>query len=357
MAILSPVNLVRSRGLGFVDQTSRDVRFVAGLLKKQPFHALVQVTNRCNMRCSFCGFWPNGVAPKLEMTVADYQRLAAQMAELGCFLVSVEGGEPLLRPDIVEIVRAFGQRHVPVLYTNGWFMNAPKAHELFDAGLAQVGVSIDFPDAARHDKKRRLEGAFDQAWRAIDALLAQAPHGSAQVHVMTILMQENQDDLETLLKMSAARGVGHCVTLISTDGFRRAKNEQDQLPEQAVAQSYSAHLLDLWQRYPHFRALRDYLQQMDAFLGQQSMPTCHAGEQSFNIDHLGNVSPCIERIDSMAGNVREQALSEILAKMRGLEAVARCQDCWTLCRGFAQNLGQGASVRSLLDLGSRLRSK
>ena len=228
----------------------RDLRFAHGILARHPLQVLLQVTNRCNMRCSFCDFWPNGVAPKLELTVADYQRIAQEMAELGCFIVSVEGGEPLLRPDIIEIVRAFGKQHVPVLYTNGWFVNEAKARGLFEAGIAQIGVSIDFVDAARHDQKRRLAGAFEQAWRAVDLLREVAPHGGAQVHVMSIVMQENQHEIEQLLQMSAARGVGHCLTLLSTDGFRRGKSVDDQLPNETGANSIGQHLLELWRRYP-----------------------------------------------------------------------------------------------------------
>ena len=345
-------SVAKPQGLPFFQQTSRDVRFLTGLLRKKPFNVLIQVTNRCNMRCSFCDFWSNSVSPKLELKVADYQRIAAEMAKLGSFLVSVEGGEPLLRPDIVEIVLAFSARHVPVLYTNGWFVTEEKARGLFEAGIAQVGVSIDFPDAQRHDAKRRLNGGYDRAWQAIDTLLAHAPHGGAQVHVMTVLMKENQQDLEALLKLSAARGVGHCVTLLSTDGFRRGKSADDQMPDATL----SAMLLDLWQRYPHFRAFRNYLEHMDTFITRGTMPTCHAGEQSFNIDHVGNVSPCIERIDSIVGNVRDASLMDIVANLKGLASVAACQDCWTLCRGFSQSLGQGASVKSLIDLGSRMRS-
>jgi MoaA/NifB/PqqE/SkfB family radical SAM enzyme len=347
----------------FFSKTARDLRFVAGVLRQRPFNVLVQVTNRCNMRCSFCDFWPNGIAPKLELTLADYQRIAAELAQVGCFLVSVEGGEPLLRPDIVEIVQAFAHKHLPVLYTNGWFMTPDKARALFAAGVTQVGVSIDFPDAARHDAKRRLAGTFERAWQAIDMLREAAPHAGAQVHVMSIVMQENLAGLETLLQMSAARGVGHCITLLSTDGFRRGKSSDDQLPD--AEQSLSAKLLDLWQRYPHLRTFRDYLAHMDAFLQRDAspnhepnrMPTCHAGEQSFNIDHQGNVSPCIERIDATVGNVREHALPHLIAKMHNLPEVARCQDCWTLCRGFANALGQGASKQALLDLGRRMHSQ
>ena len=343
-----------TRPVQFLHKSARDLQFVGGLLRKRPFNVLVQVTNRCNMRCSFCDFWPNGIAPKLELTLADYQRISTELAQTGCYLVSVEGGEPLLRPDIVDIVQTFAQHHLPVLYTNGWFMTPDKARALFAAGVTQVGVSIDFPDAARHDSKRRLAGTFDRAWQAIDMLREAAPHQGAQVHVMTIVMQENWQALETLLQMSAARGVGHCITLLSTDGFRRGKSTDDQLPQGEV--SLTAHLRDLWQRYPHLRTFRDYIEHMDDFLHKQNMPTCHAGEQSFNIDHVGNVSPCIERIDSTVGNVRDTPLPELIAKMQNLAAVAKCQDCWTLCRGFAQSLGQGASKNALLDLAGRMRS-
>lgn len=349
-----------AQGLNFWQQTSRDLRFVYGLIAKHPFQVLLQVTNRCNMRCSFCDFWPNGISPKLELSLSDYQRIAKELADLGCFIVSVEGGEPLLRPDIVEIVQAFAERHVPVLYTNGWFVNEQKARDLFEAGVAQIGVSIDFPDAAKQDEKRRLKGAFEQAWRAVEMLRDIAPHGGAQVHVMSIIMQENHNELEQLLQMSAERGVGHCFTLLSTAGFRRGKNQVDKLPDHfanAKNQAIGTQLLDLWQRYPHLRSFRDYLAGIELFLQNGVLPTCHAGEQSFNIDHVGNVSPCIERIDATVGNVRDESLASIIAKMKGLSQVAHCQDCWTLCRGTAQALGQGSSLRSQLDLNQRFRSK
>ena len=70
----------------------RDARFAIGLLRRKPFQVLLQVTNRCNMKCSFCDFWPNGVTPAEELSIADYKALEAQLSELGTFLVSIEGG-------------------------------------------------------------------------------------------------------------------------------------------------------------------------------------------------------------------------------------------------------------------------
>ena len=329
---------------------TNELRFALGVLARKPFQCLVQVTNRCNMQCSFCDFWPNGAPSREELTVKDFNRLAGELAELGCFLVSIEGGEPFVRPDLVDIVRAFGARHLPLLYTNGWYVDEAKARALFDAGLTQVGVSIDFPDAARHDAKRGWPGAFDKARRALEVFRNVAPHGGKQVHVMTVLMKDNQDHLEAMLELSKSLGVGHCFTLLSAKGFRRGHS--DALPTRPLSDQLAA----AWQRHPHMRMFRDYLDGIDAFREGGEMPRCRAGVQSFNIDHVGNVAPCIEKIDRVAGNVRRERLPDIVARMRELPEVAGCQDCWTLCRGFGQVMGQGGGVKGWSDLAGRMRS-
>ncbi len=328
----------------------RDLRFTLGLVRRRPFSVLLQVTNRCNMKCDFCDFWPNGVSPKEELSIEEYGRIEEQLAGIGAFLVSLEGGEPFVRPDLVEIVRTFGVRHLPVLYTNGWYVTPENARELFDAGLANVGVSIDYPDAERHDRRRATPGAWEQAWRAVEALRDAAPHGGRQVHAITVLMEDNAADLEGLLRQSEARGVGHVVTLLSTWGFRRAPGAR--MPAKGVSEP----LLDLWTRYPHFRIFRDYLEGIDAFLSGGEIPTCRAGRQSFNIDHVGNVSVCIEMIGRPVGSVRSATLADLLEKMRNDTEVPSCQRCWTLCRGFAQTMGNGGSLAGWKDLGGRMRS-
>ena len=104
------------------------------------------------------------------------------------------------------------------------------------------------------------------------------------------------------------------------------------------------------------RMFRDYLDRLDVFLEGGELPRCRAGEQSFNIDHIGNVAPCIEKIDRIAGNVRREPLRDIVARMRDLPEVRGCKDCWTLCRGVGQVMGQGGSLRSWSDLAARMRS-
>ena len=338
-------------------QLKKDAAFGLGILRGRPFQVLIQVSNRCNMKCSFCDFWPN-VAPRAqELSAAEYARIADELSELGTFLVSVEGGEPLLRPDILEVVSAFAKQHVPVLFTNGWHINPERAKALFASGLVHASVSIDYARAEQHDRKRGLPGTWERAWRAVATLRDAAPHGGKQVHVMTVLMKDNAADLEALLQQSAKLGVGHQVTLLSTAGFRRKPGTpgENELPPPGTGEA----VLALWRRYPHLRYFRDYFARMDAFLGEGELPVCRAGVQSFNIDHVGNVSPCIEKIDLVAGNVRQESLPDIhrrLVAQAEQDVIAGCRDCWTACRGFVSALGDGGTVQGFRDMSARMRS-
>jgi MoaA/NifB/PqqE/SkfB family radical SAM enzyme len=333
-------------------QMKKDAEFAAGLLRKKPFSCLLQITNRCNMECSFCDFWPNVAPKKDELTAAEFARIADELAGLGTFLISIEGGEPFVRPDLVDIVRALSKKHITALFTNGWYVTPEKAKALWDAGLTHADVSIDYPDAARHDAKRRLAGATERAWAAVEMFRDTAPRGGKQVHVMTVLMEDNWLDLEPLLQQSASRHVGHQVTLLSTGGFRRGKGP-DKLPPPKAADE----LVRLWDRYPHLRYFREYFEKMEPFLAGSPMPTCHAGAQGFNIDHVGNVAPCIEKIDEPVGNVRTDSLATLHGRLLAKQGeIASCQACWTACRGIQQIAGGGGNTRAWLHLGTRMRT-
>jgi MoaA/NifB/PqqE/SkfB family radical SAM enzyme len=342
----------RGTALPSLEVLARDARFAAGLALKRPFNCLLQVTNRCNLTCSFCDFWPNPAPKGQELTLAEMDRLAGELSELGTFLVSIEGGEPFVRSDLDGIIRAFSRRHITALFTSGWFVTADAARALWDAGLTHASVSIDFPDAARHDEKRGMPGTFERAWRAVDRFRDTAPRGGAQVNVMTVLMDENWRDMEALLSMTKEHGVGHQVTLVSADGSRRGK-----AGSAAPPLGTSAHMTALWDKYPHVRFFRDYFDRIDAFLSGGPMPVCRAGSQSFNVDHVGNVSSCIERIDRPVGNLREAPLRELHRRLLAEQSeIARCQDCWTACRGLQQAVGAGGAVSTWVDLARRTRT-
>jgi len=293
-----------------LDVLQKDLRFAAGIAARRPFNCLIQVTNRCNMRCSFCEFWPNAAPRREELTLEELAGVSRQLRAMGCFLVSLEGGEPFVRKDLVDVVRIFSQ------------------------------------------DQRGLASTSERAWRAVEVLAEAAPRGGQQVNVMTVVMENNWQDIEALLQQTQRLGVGHQLTLLSTGGTRRGKNGDAMPPPEAAK-----HLTEVWARYPHLRFFRDYFEQMHSFLEGGSMPTCRAGAQSFNIDHVGNVSSCIERIGEPVGNIRDATLQTLWRRMLDeQETISACQQCWTACRGLQQAMGQGGALRGWVDMTRRTRT-
>jgi cyclic pyranopterin phosphate synthase len=147
----------------------------------RPLHDLrISVTDRCNFRCPYCMpkevFGP-GYAflrdPQL-MSAAELIRIARAFVALGVEKIRLTGGEPLLRPDLPELIRAIKHDlRVPVaaLTTNGWLLERA-APALRAAGLDRLNVSVDSLDDA---VAGRLNGqGFDSArvLRGIDAAAA-----------------------------------------------------------------------------------------------------------------------------------------------------------------------------------------
>jgi MoaA/NifB/PqqE/SkfB family radical SAM enzyme len=160
--------------------------------------------------------------------------------------------------------------------------------------------------------------------------------------------------MEPLFAQSAAHGVSHQVTLLSLGGARRGNTGVDTLPDEAAARRLAA----LVERTPHVRFFRAYFDDVAAFLAGRSFSGCGAGRDTFNIDHVGNVSPCIEKIGENVGNVKTESMKTLYEKLTVANAaLSTCNDCFTACRGFSHELGPGRSAQNLLDLGTRMRRR
>ncbi|MFC1743552.1 radical SAM protein [Candidatus Riflebacteria bacterium] len=336
----------------FLRDRLNQLKFISGIAMKYPFDICLQITNRCNMKCDFCNFWSKEIPESEELSLDELRKLSKRLSRFGCFLISIEGGEPTLRPDLVDIVRAFARYHLPVLYSNGWTLTAELGKALFDAGLTQIGISIDFPDFKRHDESRGIAGSFTKAWNAVEMMRELAPNGGKQVHVMTILMRQNQDEIERMLKISERYKVGHYITLLSPHRISRENAGKYDYPATPVSED----LLQLRKNHSHLKSFYDYLARFDDFIEKKEMPECQMGKQMFNIVPTGDVTPCNEKLDWLAGNIRRDSLKSIFKKLKADTRVSQCQDCWLLCRGFSQVLGERGTFQGWYDLLTRLRS-
>ena len=140
----------------------------------------ISVTDRCNFRCPYCMpkevFGP-GYAflrdPQL-MTLEELTRIARAFQALGVEKIRLTGGEPLLRADLPELIRALKQElKVPdvALTTNGWLLEK-RAPALRDAGLDRLNVSVDALDDATAATMNGLGFSAARVLRGIDAAAA-----------------------------------------------------------------------------------------------------------------------------------------------------------------------------------------
>jgi MoaA/NifB/PqqE/SkfB family radical SAM enzyme len=290
-----------------------------------------QVNYRCNFHCSFCHYWNDAMGDQPEMTVEQFQVGAEKLSRFGTMLVSLAGGEPLVRPDIVDVVRAVGEYHIHFVTTNGWFVTRELAEELFGAGLWGVSISIDYADAERHDQRRGMPGAFERAIKAIEHFGRARRYAWQRVNWMTVLMEDNLDQIEPMIEMAARRGAYFMVQPYSV---RKTGSERFRYQGRTV----SEYLLGLRARHANFLSNPYFLSHFDAALNG-GVPGCKAGRRFFNIDSTGDIAVCVEERKRPVANLFDHSVREIVRRLRADDAPSRCMACWYNCRGEIESLG------------------
>ena len=133
----------------------------------------ISVTDRCNFRCVYCkSADPKNYSPHRELLSWDeFLRLARIMAGLGIRKVRVTGGEPLLRPGIVDFLSGLKQIEGVqdlALTTNGYLL-AEMASDLARAGVQRVNVSMDSSHPDKFAAITRTPGSFERVLEGVDA--------------------------------------------------------------------------------------------------------------------------------------------------------------------------------------------
>lgn len=166
--------------------------------RKLPLIAGHKLLYRCNLACDMCPFWRR--PDERLLSVEEERRLLAKLADAGVLFVGFEGGEPLLRPDLPEILREGHERFHTSLVTNG-FLLARRVSE-FARYLDFLFVSID-GIGALHDRLRGTEGSFDRAVRGLSTARELLP-----VALSATLTRYNLHQAEEIVDLARSLEVG-----------------------------------------------------------------------------------------------------------------------------------------------------
>jgi cyclic pyranopterin phosphate synthase len=160
----------------------------------------VSVTDRCDLRCVYCMAEDMSFLPKAELlTLEELDRLCGAFVGLGVRRIRLTGGEPLVRRDVMTLVRALGARlggglDELTLTTNGTLLTR-HAEDLARAGMRRINVSLDTLDAAKFAAITR----WGKIEKTLDGIFAAKAAGLAIRINAVALKGVNEDEFDALL--------------------------------------------------------------------------------------------------------------------------------------------------------------
>jgi len=170
-----------------------------------PGHPVWEVTGACNLRCIHCHA-VSGQAAKDELTTDEGKRLIDMIAAESEFRTLIyTGGEPLVRPDIFELLRHSQKAGLAnIIATNGTLIDEEMAFKLKDHGVVCHAISLDAADPSVHNMVRNKAGAFDLAMRGIEA----TRKAGIMLQTNTTAMEYNMPHLPELIDYADRCGAG-----------------------------------------------------------------------------------------------------------------------------------------------------
>ena len=324
----------------------------------------VNVTNRCNLRCSHCYNEPRGEELAADVLAAALRDATPVLGARATLILL--GGEPLL--DVARLAAIVdGVRGTfaapPMLSTNATRIDAAVAARLAALDV-DVQVSLDGPTAAINDEVRG-RGSFDLAVAGVRHLVGQ----SVPVTLSMVYDVGNLDRMGAYADLARDLGASE-VRFIPLRLIGRGTQHQTRAPDQRQAVRI---LLDLLERRPELRPLlrRDFFT-ITREVCRRSGPreSCGIGRRVVFLDADGQVYPCPNHRspDYRCGSVTADSLPDIVRSSPTMERVRRefrvsryqdCPDCpvrpWCAgdCRGEAVALGghPGAPVPHCEEMG------
>jgi radical SAM protein len=135
-----------------------------------PFLVIWETTQACDLACRHCRASAQPERHLAELSTAEGEDLLDQVAAMGTPVCILSGGDPVKRPDLMELIRhgkARGLRMGTIPAATP-ALTEDLVRRLKDAGLDQMALSLDFPRADLHDDFRGVPGAFDRTMRATE---------------------------------------------------------------------------------------------------------------------------------------------------------------------------------------------
>src|SRR3990170_9127229 len=167
------------------------------LFTNAPMDAQLIITRRCNLSCGYCSEYDITSEP---VPLEDLKRRIDSLHRLGAANITLLGGEPLMHPDVAEIVAYAGRKSNTSVVSNGFLLRNGVIEELNNAGLNNLTVSIYTLHA---DPTRYIQKCLRSLRTRLERLKRLARF---DVHVTAVLCESSKDGFRQLVEEVHAFG-------------------------------------------------------------------------------------------------------------------------------------------------------
>ncbi len=288
-------------------------------------------TNKCNMTCKHC-YRDAGAEFNDELNTDEAKSLIEEIAKAGFKIMIFSGGEPLMRPDIFELVEhAVKFKLRPVFGSNGTLITKEVAQKLKRIGTMGIGISLDSLDSAKHNRFRGLE----RCWEATVKGMENCREAGLSFQVHTTVMDWNYEEILDITDFAVKIGAAaHHIFFIVPTG--RAVNIKDEFLNTQQYENLLTNIVNK-QKEVNIEVKPTCAPQFMRIAKQQGVSYrfskgCLAGISYCIINPKGDVQPCAY-LDMSIDNVRNTPFSEVwnnngvLKQLRTLDYKGKCGIC------------------------------
>ena len=305
--------------LSLKDGAAGIAKYASSRFSGSPVLANLEVTKLCNATCDFCDYWQT----RHEERLSDYRPVIRKINPL---VTVVTGGEPMLRkdlPDIFSQIKECSGYIFTSMVTKGDLLDIGKARELFDSGMDQLAVSLDFP-GERHDEYRGIKGLWKHISEIMPALAKEFPKKS--VIVNTVIMDDNLDEVPVIADTAREWGIG-----ISFSSYSVMKtNNESHFVDPAHMGRVSGLIDDLIEKRRKWKGTilssEYYLREIPPYFERGGVPQCTAGIEHLQVTPSGHIKRCSEM----------PVVAHWSEFKPGMFQPTKCEACWFSCRGETQ---------------------
>jgi MoaA/NifB/PqqE/SkfB family radical SAM enzyme len=261
-------------------------RAAGNYLSSKPLCISFEITHNCNAFCRHCHLGGRNIAEK-RAPAEEFGEICRRLRPV---IAQISGGEPLLRRDLTDIVKAFrrpDRAPVIVITTNAALLTYDRYRELRAAGVDEFSISLDYPDE-RHDDFRGIPGLFGKIRTLIERISGEAEKG---VTFCCVIQSDNFRDLPRLAELAGRWGVRlnlSAYTMLRTKETRYLISPADLREFKEVVHR----LKEIKKTSRALRTSSYVLDKMAEYFDRGGMPRCQTGRRFFNVNPDGTFSPC-----------------------------------------------------------------